>query len=263
MFKCLVLLAASLACSALAPAFAADLPTKARPLDTTPAPVIGVSPFAVGLSLGMALSPTENFLTQNGALGGEGPVKGYPIGPLAGIIASYQLVPIGPAFVAATAEAHYDFSRGCVGLDCAAERKNGFLLQAGLEAGLTAFQVNGLLPTSGQPVNWPVPINVPTSIASNLKLAARGGIAGRWVSLCAVIDMMGDFACGNQTLWAPYAGAGVSFMVSTNSEIKVVWDHIFWKQGNSFTPQAAIPLFQSAVTIRQEDDAKVQWLYHF
>lgn len=259
MFKRLAVLVAALACPGLA--LAADL--KARPLDTSPVPVIGYSPFAIGLSLGMALSPTENFLTQNGALVGEGPIKGYPIGPLAGIIASYQLVPLGPAFVAATAEAHYDFSRGCVGLDCAAERKNGFLLQAGLETGLTLGQANGLLPTSGQPANWPIPINVPTSITSNLKLAGRGGIAARWVSLCAVIDMVGDFACGNQAMWAPYAGAGVSFMASTNTEVKAVWDHVFWKQGNSFTPQAAIPLFQSAVTVRQEDDIKLQFLYHF
>lgn len=242
---------------------AADLPKKAKDVTPPPAPVIAPSPFALGVSLGMALSPTENFLTQNGALVGEGPVKGYPIGPLAGIIASYQLIPIGPAYVSATAEVHYDFSRGCVGLDCAAERKNSFLLQQGLEFGLTTAQINGALPTSGQPANWPVPIIVPANLASNLKLGARGGIAERWVTLCAAIDTFGDTACGSEFLWAPYAGLGLGFMASTNSEIRAVWDHIFWKQGNMFTPQAAIPLFQSAVTIRQEDDVKLQWLYHF
>lgn len=263
MFRHLAVLAAALACTG--PALAADLQTKARPLDTPPVPVIGTSPFAIGLSLGIALSPTENFLTIPGVLEGDGPIKGYPIGPLAGVIASYRLIPIGPAFVDAIAEAHYDFSHGCVGSSCTAERKSGFLLQQGLEVGLTTAQVAGALPTSGQPANWPLPINVPSSLAANLKVAARGGIAERWAGLCAVIDMFGTYDCGNQLMWAPYGGLGVSFMASTNVEIKAVWDHVFWKQGNSFTPAGPIqPTFlNDIVTIKQEDDIKLQFLYHF
>lgn len=245
------------------PADAADLPKKAAPKIAAPAPVPLYNPLAIGVSLGMALSPTENFLTINGQLMGDGPVKGYPIGPLAGIVATYDLIPVGPAYVAATGEVHYDFSRGCVGDSCAAERKNGFLLQQGLEIGLTTAQINGALPTSGQPANWPVPIVVPTSLASNLKLGARAGLAERWVTLCAVVDQFGDYGCGDQFLWAPYGGLGLSFMASTNWEVKAVWDHVFWKQGNSFTPTAATPLFASTVSIRQEDDVKLQLLYHF
>lgn len=246
------------------PADAADQnPPKAKPKVAAPAPAPVYSPLAVGVSFGMALSPTDNFLTIGGTLMGEGPVKGYPIGPLAGIVATYDLIPIGPAYVAATAEIHYDFSRGCVGIDCASERKNGFLLQQGLELGLTAAQGNGLLPTSGQPANWPIPITVPTSLSTNTKFGLRGGLAERWVTLCAVTDMAGDFACGDQFLWAPYTGLGLSFLATTNWEVKAVYDHIFWKQGNTFTPTAAIPLFSSIVTIRQEDDAKLQLLYHF
>jgi hypothetical protein len=244
------------------PVLGADLPRKIKPLDTT-VPVLGYNPFKIGVSAGVALSPTENFLTFDGVLLGDGPLKGFPAGPLVGLVGSYTLIPIGPAYVDAVAEIHYDFSRGCLGLDCSAERKNGFLLQQGLEIGLTAGQANGLLPTSAQPPNWPIPINVPTSIGSNLKFGGRGGIAERWVTLCAVIDMVGDYACGNQALWAPYAGIGLGFMASVNWEVKAVWDHIFWRQGNSFTPTAAVPLFQNVVTIKQEDDVKLQLLYHF
>lgn len=245
------------------PADAADLPPKKIKKLDTPAPVPVYNPLAIGVSLGMALSPTENLLTINGALQGDGPVKGYPIGPLAGIVATYDLIPIGPAYVAGTAEVHYDFSRGCVGDSCSAERKNGFLLQQGLELGLTTAQVNGALPTSGQPANWPIPIQVPTSIASNTKLGLRGGLAERWITLCAVVDMVGDYGCGDQFLWAPYAGFGLGFMASTQWEVKAVYDHVFWKNGNSFTPTPAIPLFASTVSIRQEDNIKLQLLYHF
>lgn len=245
------------------PADAADLPKKAQPKVAAPAPVPLYNPLAIGVSLGMALSPTDNLLTFGGVVMGDGPFKGLPLGPLAGIVATYDLIPIGPAFVAATAEAHYDFSRGCVGLDCSAERKNGLLLQQGLEIGLTTQQANSYIPTAGQPGNWPLPITVPASLAANLKLAARGGLAERWVTLCAVTDMVGDYACGSQFLWAPYAGVGLSFMASTNWEVKAVWDHIFWKTGNSFTPTAASPLFSNTVAIEHEDDVKLQLLYHF
>lgn len=244
---------------------AADLPKKA--ITPKAAPVLAYNPFAIGISAGMALSPTENVLTLNGTVQGDGPLKGLPLGPLAGIVASYDLIPIGPAFVRATAEVHYDFSRGCIGDACQLERKNGFLLQQGLELGLTAAQGNGLLPTSGQPANWPLSINVPSDLATNTKIGLRGGMAERWVGLCGVIDTSGTFACGNQTLWAPYAGVGLGFMASTNSEIRVVYDHIFWKQGNSFSTVAAASLIDSstfvAATIKQEDDVKFQWLYHF
>lgn len=249
------------------PADAADLPKKAQPKVAAPAPVPLYNPLAIGVSLGMALSPTENLLTMNGQLQGDGPVKGYPIGPLAGIVATYDLIPIGPAYVAATGEIHYDFSHGCVGDACQAERKNGFLLQQGLEIGLTTQQVNGYIPTSGQPGNWPIPITVPANLASNLKFGLRGGLAERWVTLCAVTDTTADYACGDMFLWAPYGGLGLSFMASVNWEVKAVWDHVFWSKGNSFTPAPAVPLIgpivSSTAIIKQEDDIKLQLLYHF
>jgi hypothetical protein len=264
----LLLLTLSLTALISSPLQAADQnPPKLKAKAAAPAPA--PSPFAIGISAGMALSPTENFLTINGMATGSGPLKGMPLGPLVGIVATYDLIPVGPAYVMATAEAHYDFSRGCVGLDCSAERKNGVLLQQGLEFGLSLAQGNSYLPTSGQPANWPLPINVPTSLATNTKLGLRGGLAERWVSLCGVTDTNGDYQCGDQFLWAPYAGVGLSFLASTNWEVKAVYDHIFWAQGNTFATTAATTLLAGisaasvVAIIKQEDDVKLQFLYHF
>lgn len=252
-----------------ASAQAADLPLKAKPFDT---PVVAsTSPFWIGAFTGLGLSPTQNELTIPGAVSGT--QKAWPTGILAGVTAGYTNV-TGPIAWGISFEAAYDFSRGGVdcsdinaaltGQSCMASRKNGWLFQEGLEFGISLSTLGGYIPTSGQPSNWPVPIVVPASVWSNIMLLGRGGYAERNIDLCAAIDLLGDMGCGSKFIAAPYAGVKLKAMLSTNTELFAVYDHIFWGNGSSFTPTAALPVFQGldTVTIKQEDLFKVGLAYH-
>lgn len=248
------------------PSFAADLPAKAIKRDTS-VPVVATSPFYFGFWGGVGLSPTMNDFTIDGVEQGGAPIKGYPTGILVGLEAGYTLAP-GPISFRLTFDAAYDFSRGCVDFACIAARKNGWLLQEGIGIPISLTTIGGYIPTAGQPSNWPVPVTVPTSVWSNMLITPRGGYAERNLDLCALnglVDANGNdvTACGSKFIAAPYAGLELSFMASTNSEIALRWDHVFWGNQYSFTPAAAIPLFQNSVNITKEDLLTVHYNYHF
>ena len=259
-----LLVLAFLGCGA---ASATDLPKKAL---VAPAPVVATNSFYIGAFGGIGLSPTQNELTFDGISGGV--QKAWPTGLMAGGIFGYANT-AGPLYYGFAFEAAYDFSRGGVdcgtanslmtGQSCLASRKNGLLLQEVGELGLSLSQLTGYIPSSAQPANWPVPITVPASFASNFVMAARVGFAQRNVDLCAAIDLAGDIACGSKFISAPTAGLKLKFMASAQTEIFATWDHAFWGNGSSFTPAAAIPLFQNTVSIQQEDIFKAGFGYHF
>ena len=258
-----------------ASAQAADLPRKARDVPA-PAPVIGTSPFYVGIEGGVGLSPTMNDFTIAGQSQQQGgPLKGYPTGILAGVNAGY-VISSNPLYLALDISADYDFSRGCVGVACVASRKNGFLFEEGLEFGISMTQLAGYIPTSGQPQNWPIPITVPTSIFSNMVLAGRGGYAERINDLCVFgnitdpVTDTGTTSCGTKVIAAPFAGVKLKFAASTNWQIKAGWDHIFWGNAYEFdTPFIAAVInptliaSQSIVKITKEDVFKIGADYHF
>jgi opacity protein-like surface antigen len=250
-------------------ALSADLktPVKAKAVAPPPAPVIGVSPFYIGMFGGVGMSPTVNDFTLDGQASGG--IKGYPTGILAGVHAGYSFTS-GPVYWGATLEVAYDFSRGCVDIACMAARKNGFLLQEGLELGISMTTLGGYIPSQGQPSNWPVPITLPASVWSNMIFAVRGGMAERNLDLCAFApdggfvggQFTGSTQCGSKFIAAPYVGGKLKFMASTNSEIAAVYDHVFWGNQYQFTPAAAVPLFSNSVNIKSEDIFKLQYAYH-
>lgn len=248
---------------------AADLPRKA-PL-AVPAPIVTPSPFWIGAFAGIGLSPTENELTIDGTA--MGVQKAWPTGLLVGLAVGYENIN-GPLAWGFEVRGGYDFSRGGVdcsdvnmlafGSQCLASRKNGWLIQENAELGISLTTIGGLVPGSAQPSNWPIPITVPTSVWSNVVIAARGGFAQRNVDLCAVIDpASGATACGSKFTNAPSAGLKLKFMISAQTELFATYDHVFWAGGSSFTPTAATPLFQNAVAIKQEDIFAGGFGYHF
>jgi hypothetical protein len=207
---------------------------------------------------------------------GGGPIKGYPTGILAGVNAGY-VISSNPLYLAIDISADYDFSRSCVDIACVAARKNGFLFEEGLEAGISMTTLGGFIPTSGQPQNWPVPITVPTSIWSNMVLAARGGYAERTLDLCAFATDGGNPApgvftgttnCGSSFIAAPFAGVKLKFAASQNWQLKMGWDHVFWGNNYEFDTPAFLSLIGPAtgfnsVKITKEDIFKVGADYHF
>jgi hypothetical protein len=256
----------ALACGS---AFAADLPVRSAVKADIPT-IVATNPFYIGFWGGIGLSPTENQLTFLGTA--EGPVKAYPTGLMAGLTVGYANNS-GPIYWGAAVEAAYDFSKGDVGGpvpgSIAGSRKNGFLVQEGVELGISMTTLGGYIPTSARPGNWPVPITVPASVWSNLIFAARGGLAQRDVKLCALdgtVDVNGNpnMPCASKFINGPYAGLTLKAMISANSEVRFVYDHVFWGKGSSFTPGAMPPaIFSNTIAIKDEDLFKVGYNYHF
>lgn len=253
------------------PVWAADLPVKAK--DTPPAPVTSTSPFYIGILGGAGFSSAESDITLLGTA--QGPLKAYPTGMLAGgeFGARWNT---GTFVIGLNVSALYDFSRANVGLTgipsllapgaSAVSMKNGLLLMEGGEFGINLSTLMGYVPTSAQPGHWPVPINVPTSLNSNLNISAIGGVAQRWLTLCGetILDTAGDVgpACASQIINGPYVGGQLNGMLSTNWEAKLKVAHIFWN--SSFTPASAFSgIFQNVVEAKGETIALVGLGYHF
>jgi hypothetical protein len=267
-FGCAVALFAALApfCS-----FAADLPKKAAVAAPAPAPVLSTSPFYIGLLGGAGFSSTESDITILGTA--QGPLKAYPTGLLAGgeFGARWNT---GTFTIGLNVAALYDFSRASVdagllmpGVE-AASMKNGFLLMEGGSFGINLSTLMGYVPTAAQPSHWAVPITVPTNLAGNLSVNAIGGLAQRWVTLCAAVpDITSPTGVGNdcasKIINGPYLGGELTGMLSTNWEAKFRVAHIFWN--SSFTPTTSVSptIFQNTVNAKDETIGLAGLTYHF
>src|SRR5258708_19850981 len=249
-------------------AHGADLPRKAL---AAPALIVTTNPFYIGIFGGAGFSKTQNELTFDGVP--QGPVSAFPTGLLAGVTVG-SANNSGPSYFGAAVEAAYDFSRGDVqtiptstGAAPIASRKNGLLLQEGVEIGISLTTLGGYIPSSAQPSNWPVPITVPSSVWSNLILAGRGGLPQPDVTLCAFHCMFHPISgnpnvpCASKFINGPYAGAEIKAMLSAQSEVVFEYDHVFWN--SSFTPAKATALFSSTIAAKNEDLFKLKYNYHF
>jgi hypothetical protein len=249
-----------------APALAADLPPK--PLKAAaPAPAVVTGPFYLAAFAGGGFSATESELTSLGIP--QGPLKAYPTGFLAGgeFGARWNT---GLLTFGLSARLAYDFSRGAVGgltpaggLGPIGSRKNGLLLMEGGDLGINLSTLGGYVPGSAQPSNWPIPVNVPASVWSNLNLEATGGLAHRQVTLCSFDMSTGaDDLCASKFITGPYVGARLAAMISAQTELRLEYDHVFWN--TSFTPlQATSGIFDSTTRAKGEDLWTGGLAYHF
>ena len=256
---------AALAALAAVPAQAADLPAKAIVKASPFAPA--ASPFYIGTFLGAGFSKTENELTILGTP--MGPVSAYPTGIMAGGVFGYANNS-GPVYFGAVLEAAYDFSRGDVGGinpgTVIGARRNGLFLAEVGELGLNLAALGGYIPGPAQPSNWPVPIVVPASVWGNLVVAARGGLAQRSVTLCAVDGTLNPDGslhqdCGSKFITGPLVGGKIKAMISANTEVFLTYDHVFWN--SSFTPAATAPIFAATIAAKDEDLFRAGLGYHF
>lgn len=258
---------------------AADLPKKAAV--AAPAPVLTTSPFYIGVLGGGGFSSTESDITFMGTA--QGPLKAYPTGLLAGgeFGARWNT---GTFTIGLDVSALYDFSRASTSVTSvmsptafvvnpaaqpASSMKNGVLLMEGGSFGINLSTLMGYVPTSAQPGNWLVPIVVPTNLAGNLSLNAIGGVAQRWLTLCAGVPdpvVLGqlDPACASKIINGPYVGGELTGMLSTNWEAKIKVAHIFWN--SSFTPAsaaAAAGIFENTASAKDETVGLAGLSYHF
>ena len=271
------------------PADAADLEAKkvekAHAATTAPAPVIAsTSPFYIGVLGGGGFSSAESDITFLGTA--QGPLKAYPTGLLAGgeFGARFNT---GTFLLGLNVTALYDFSQGSVGTNAVsngalavvssnpmqvASTKNGVLLMEGGEFGINLSTLMGYVPTSAQPGNWPVPVVVPTNLAPNLNLAAIGGVAQRWQTLCGIVPtgfdpitgaVTGMQDCASRIMNGPYIGGELTGMLSAQWEAKIKVAHIFWN--SSFTPTTPVSaqVFSNTISAKDETVGLAGLSYHF
>jgi hypothetical protein len=259
------LLVALLLALGLLPAVAADQNPPAK--KATPAvatTTVTPSAFYIGAWAGAGFSKTENELTIPGVV--TGPISAYPTGIMPGLTIGYASNAT-QIYYGAAIDVGYDFSRGSIGgfapgagLPATGYRKNGFFIDEVGEIGVNMTTIGGYIPSNAQPQNWPVPITVPSSVWSNLIVAARGGLAQRNVDLCATVDLAGDQQCASKFINGPLAGAKVKAMISANTEVFATYDHIWWN--SSFTPARATPIFANTIAAKEEDLFRVGFGYH-
>ena len=172
----------------------------------------------------------------------------------------------GGMYLGVEADGDYDFMTQSVGcamiLNC--KERGSFLLTQRAIVGLpglgSPLPQLGNLPAVPAPSNWPVPINLPTTITgANIMPYATGGIAERLIKA-------GVLGQGEQQdwLWGPAVGGGVRLPITPQDSLDM--HYLFINYNKSFVPacSACTPLFAgSAFKAATENVVAVGWQHHF
>lgn len=226
--------------------------TDARAADMIPtAPVKAfAAPVAVGSWNGVyvgalgAVAKTKgqyDFLTLPGA----GNVN--PSGAMAGAVVGVGTW-LGNLRAAAEVDASYDFShdnKPCGAVESCKTKASWFMSQrvvigATLDSMTGAAKRAGATPAS----QWPVPINVPSSLATATMLPyLTGGIAERRLTAC--VD-------GCQERWLVGWTAGGGMRIPVSQSVTFDTHYLYVRYNKSFTPGADVTIFPAVVTTESE-----------